>query len=105
MKKQLILSLLLVFALGVFAPSIVSAMDNDVKIVKVDGDEKKVDTKKAATKTAGECTGKAEAKKDAACTDKAEAKKGASCAEKSGCAEVKAATKSSCCGSKKADKK
>lgn len=82
MKKQLILSLLVVFVLGVFAPAVVNAMDNQVVIVKVDGEEKKADTKKAEKK-AGDCAAKSETK-TSTCADKAE-------------------KKSSCDGEKKAD--
>jgi hypothetical protein len=82
MKKQLILSFLIVFAVAIFAPSVVNAMDSDVVIVNVDGDEKEKKAEKSDEKKA-ECTDKKE--KKAECTDKkAEAKKGCSAA-KSGC--------------------
>ena len=96
MKKQLIVSLLVVFALGVFAPAVVNAMDNDVQIVKVDGEEKKADTKKADTKKEGECTSKTESKKEGAC-----------CSEKkeSCCSSAKSSDCKSTCTDKKAEKK
>lgn len=80
MKKQLIFSLLFVFAIAVFAPAAVQAMDNDVVIVNVDNDEK-TEKKAECTEKKAECT----EEKKAECTDKkAEAKKGCSAA-KSGC--------------------
>ena len=105
MKKQLILSFLFVFALAVLAPTIVHAMDNDMKIVKVDGDEKKVDTKKAETKTTGESV-KAETKTTGECAGKSAAK--CADAKKAGCcsdAKATSETKSACCADKKAEKK
>ncbi|MDA3881415.1 MAG: hypothetical protein PF436_13580 [Prolixibacteraceae bacterium] len=63
MKKKLVYSFLFVFALAVFAPAVVNAMDTDVKIVNVEGDEKKkADTEKKAEKKA-DCP-KAEKKAD-----------------------------------------
>ncbi len=78
MKKQLILSFLVVFALAIFAPAAVQAIDNDVVIVNVDSEEKKAEKTKEKK---AECT----EEKKAECTDKkAEAKKGCSAA-KAGC--------------------
>ncbi|MDA3815894.1 MAG: hypothetical protein PF486_00835 [Prolixibacteraceae bacterium] len=87
MKKKIVYSFLFVFALAVFAPTVVNAIDTDVQIVKVEGDEKKKADcdKKAETKSA-DCDKKTE-KKSADCDKKAKS----SCAEKkSSCSEKKA---------------
>ncbi len=86
MKKQLILSLVVVFALAFFAPAVVSAMDSNIQIENVDNDEKKVE-KKAENKSEA----KAEAKSD--CTT----------AKKTSCCGSKAVAKSDCATAKKAD--
>lgn len=85
MKKQLILSLVVLFTLAIFTPAIVNAMDNSTVIVNVDADEKKTE-KKAETKKEG-------------CTD---AKKADCSAEKKAgcCSEAK---KADCTGEKKAE--
>ncbi len=94
MKRTLILSVLVIFTLGLFAPAIVSAMDNSVVIENVSGDEKKTekkaDEKKATTTETKACTGE----------KKAETK--ACCAEKKACTGEK---KAECTGEKKAEKK
>jgi hypothetical protein len=85
MKKQIILSLLVVFAVALFAPTAVSAFNNDVVIENVETKDKKADAKKADTK--------AEAKKSDSST-KAETTKSACCAS---------AAKADCGTAKKAD--
>ncbi len=63
MKKQLILSVLLVFSVAMFAPSIVSAVNsnNTVELPVNDNDKKekksKKKTKKAKKSDAKECSG------------------------------------------------
>jgi hypothetical protein len=93
MKRTLILSVLVIFTLGLFAPAIVNAMDNTVVIEKVSGDEKKTekkaDEKKATTETK-------------ACTGEKKAETKACCAEKKACTGEK---KAECTGEKKVEKK
>lgn len=85
MKKQLILSLVVVFALAVFAPAVAMAIDTDSNIVMVDGEEKKAETKKTT-----ECTAKkAEAKTSSCCS----AKKAECATTKKECTEKKAEKK------------
>jgi len=87
MKKKIVYSFLFVFVLAVFAPTVVNAMETDVQIVNVEGDEKKK----------GDCDKKAEKK---SCGDKAEKKSCGDKAEKSGCSEKK---KADCSEKKKAE--
>lgn len=95
MKKQLILSLLIVFAVALFAPTVVMAFENDVKVENLDNKEKK--TEKKAEKKSGECTQKAETKTSSDCASKSEAKK-SDCSAKTNCGAKKAD-----CSSKKAE--
>lgn len=93
MKKQLILSLLVVFAVSLFAPAVVNAFNNDATIEVVATDEKKADEKKADTKADTKKAGDCAAKADKACS-------GETKAEAKACSgEAKAA-----CGDKKAEK-
>ena len=89
MKKQLILSLLVVFAVSLFAPAVVNAFNNDATIEVVAADEKKADEKKADTKAetkkAGDCAAKAETK---ACSGEAKAACGSEA--KAACSDKKA---------------
>ena len=51
MKKQIILSLVIVFAMALFAPTVVKAISTDAQIEIVDGEEKKADEKKTEKKS------------------------------------------------------
>ena len=90
MKRQMILSLVIVFALALFAPAVVSAMDNSTTVEMLDNKDKKVE-KKAEKKAEASTEKKAEAKAT---------KSEASCSGAKACCAEKAA-----CGDKKAEKK
>ncbi|MCF8361220.1 MAG: hypothetical protein K9G70_01215 [Prolixibacteraceae bacterium] len=85
MKKKIVYSFLFVFALAVFAPTVVNAVDTDVQIVNVEGDEKKkAECDKKAEKKSADCDKKT---KSADCDKKTKS----ACAEKkSSCSEKKA---------------
>jgi hypothetical protein len=92
MKRQLILSLAIVFMLALFAP-VVSYAFESAPVVIVDNKEKKDETKAATTE-------QTEKKADAATTEKK------ACCEKAGkegcCKEATKSEKKACSGEKKA---
>jgi len=96
MKRQLILSLVIVFALSLFAPAVASAVNKVATVEVVDNNEKK-EEKKAEKKAEVPAEKKADcttAKSAGDCGAKSEAK--ADCGAKSG-------AKTDCCA-KKAEK-
>ncbi|HPR31953.1 MAG TPA: hypothetical protein PLK12_07655 [Prolixibacteraceae bacterium] len=98
MKKQLILSFVLVFTLALAAPAISYALDNDASVVMVDNKEKK-DEKKAEAKSSN-CADAPKSTEAKNCGEAAQAKCGdAAKAEAKPCTEQKKA-----CGETKKEK-
>lgn len=93
MKRQIILSLVIVFALALFAPAVVSAMDSTTTVEMLDNKDKKVEKKaekkaEATTEKKADCTA---AKSESSCSGE----KAACCsgAKKAACTDKKAEKK------------
>lgn len=86
MKKQIILSLVVVFALALFAPAVAQAINNDSKIVLAEVNEKDEVKKTDEKKTKSTATKKESTAAKSTCTEK----KAACCSEKKAeCSESK----------------
>jgi spore germination protein GerM len=95
MKKQIVLSLVILFAVALFAPAVSYAFQSENVVTIVDNKEKK-EVKQEASKSE---TSQATTEKKAETTSE---KKACCDKEKAGCSESKVSDTKSCTGEKKA---